>query len=161
MGIKRRSKIRRETGGKTSITMPGQFNYEARHKYPHLIGEDTKVWTRFIEKYPDLFDTVDYDVHVGSGTETPEDWLESSKLYWTKMTSKRIDVVGWKNGFATILEVKNRVGLHTLGQILGYRFLYHREHPTIPLTPAIVVCSRIDQDDIGILNHYEVKFFVV
>lgn len=141
--------------------MPGKFNYEKRHKYPHLIGEDTDVWDRFILKFPDRFETVDYDVHVGSGTETPEDWLESSKQYWSKMTKKRIDVIGWKGNFATIIEVKNRVGLHTLGQILGYRFLYHRENPEIVLLPSLIVCSRIDKDDSDVLDHFVIKYIVV
>ena len=49
--------------------MPGKFNYEERYKYPHLIGEDTEVWTRFIKKFPDKFETVDYDVKVGQGAK--------------------------------------------------------------------------------------------
>ncbi len=141
--------------------MPGQFNYELRHKYPHLIGEDTEVWNRFISENPDRFQTVDYDVHVGKGVNTESITLDSSKKYWALLTKKRIDVVAHKDNFVTIIEVKNRVTLSTLGQILGYKFLYLREHPDIPAVSSLIVCSSIDQDDMDVLKHYGINFVVV
>ncbi len=141
--------------------MAGKFNYELRNKYPHLIGEDTAVWERFVRKFPDKFDTVDYDVHVGSGIE-PLDAIESNVVdQWRDLTRKRIDVIGWNRDFATIIEVKKRVGLPTLGQVIGYRYLYHREHDNIFLKPLLIVCSQINKDDIDVLNHFGILFEVV
>lgn len=141
--------------------MPGQFNYELRHKYPHLIGDDTAVWERFIQKYPDKFDTVDYDVKVGSGTDP--NYIKGDKTgeYWAMLTKKRIDVVAWKGDFVTIIEVKKRSSLFTLGQILGYRFLYTREHPEHKAVKTLIACATIYQDDIDVLNHYGIDFVVV
>ena len=141
--------------------MPGRFNYEERRKYPHLIGEDTEVWTRFIRKYPERFDTVDYDVKVGKGTAADSIMDKTSRDQWTQLTQKRIDVIGYKNDFVTIIEVKKRVTLFTLGQVLGYRFLYLREHPELPLVATLIICSTIDQDDIDVLKHYGLNFVVV
>ncbi len=141
--------------------MPGKFNYEVRHKYPHLIGEDTEVWNKFILKFPDKFDTVNYDVHVGLGADTTPIAEESSKQYWAELTKKRIDVIGYKNNFETLIEVKNRATLFTLGQILGYRFLYLREHPDIPAVNTLIICSTISQDDIDVLKHYGINFVIV
>lgn len=141
--------------------MPGQFNYEVRHKYPHLIGEDTAVWERFILKYSDKFQTVDYDVHIGKGVNTDPIPEQSLKNYWADLTKKRIDVIGYKDNFVTIIEVKKRVGLYSLGQILGYKFLYLREHPEISVVSTLIVCSSIDQDDRDVLIHYGINFVVV
>lgn len=138
--------------------MSGQFNYEIRYRYPHLIGEDTDVWNRFILKYPGKFDTVDYDVHVGRGVDTSPIPEGKYQQYWANLTKKRIDVIGWKNGLATIIEVKKRVSLFTLGQILGYRFLYLREFPELKSVSTLIICSSIDQDDIDVLNHYGIHF---
>lgn len=141
--------------------MPGRFNYEFRHKYPHMIGEDSDVWSRFIKKFPEYFDTVDYDMRVGKGSDTvPQEELNYVN-YWTQLTKKRIDVVGYKNSFVTLLEVKKRASLFTLGQILGYKFLYQRDHNEIPLVRTLIVCSSITPDDIDILDHFGIKFFVV
>ncbi len=141
--------------------MPGKFNYNLLHKYPHLIGDDTAVWERFILKFPDKFHTVDYDIHIGKGVNTDPIPEQSSKNYWADLTKKRIDVIGYKNNFVTIIEVKKRVGLYTLGQILGYKFLYLREHPETPVVSTLIVCSTIDQDDQDVLSHYGINFVVV
>ena len=141
--------------------MPGKFNYEIKLKYPHLLGEDKGVWERFILKYPDRFDTVDYDIHVGSGIETPGEPESKPAEQWQELTRKRIDVVGWKANFPQIIEVKKRVGLPTLGQVLGYDFLYKIEHPTLIVRPPLVLCSRIDKDDIEVLDHFFILYEVV
>jgi len=141
--------------------MPGKYNYEYRHKYPHLIGDDTAVWTRFISKFPDRFDTVDYDIKVGSGTDPNFIKGDKSGEYWAMLTKKRIDVVAWKGNFPTIIEVKKRTSLFTLGQILGYRFLYTRENPSIRVVKSLIVCATIYQDDIDVLNHYGIDFIIV
>lgn len=141
--------------------MPGKFNYEERFKYPHLIGEDTEVWTKFVKQFPGRFDTVDYDVKVGVGAKvfTIED--KKSQDYWSNLTKKRIDVVGFKDNIVTIIEVKKKVGLYTLGQILGYKFLYLREHPEITSVRTLIVCSTIFQDDMDVLNFYGIDFVIV
>ena len=141
--------------------MPGKFNYELRLKYPHLIGEDTEVWNRFITMIPDKFDTVDYDILVGQGAKVFTIPDKKSQEYWSRLTKKRIDVIGYKDDVITIVEVKKRVGLYTLGQILGYRFLYLREHPEVNFVNTLVICSSITQDDIDVLTHYGIDFIIV
>jgi len=141
--------------------MPGKFNYEYRHKYPHLIGEDTEVWNRFILKYPDKFDTVDYDIKVGRGADTTPLTEQYAKDYWKNLTKKRIDVIGYKNNFLTIIEVKKRASLFTLGQILGYKYLYLREFPEVLSVLTLIVAAQISQDDMDALSHFGIDFLIV
>ena len=141
--------------------MPGKFNYEHRHKYPHLIGEDTEVWNRFISKYPYKFDTVDYDIKVGKGIETDIVIENEYKDQFRNLTRKRIDVVGYRNDIITIVEVKKRSTLFTLGQILGYHFLFLKENPELQFVDSLIVCGKIDPDDVAVLNHYAIDFLVV
>ena len=141
--------------------MPGKYNYEHMRKYPHMIGEDTEAWNRFILKWPNRFDTVDYDIHVGHGAKIFSIEDKKSQAYWTQLTKKRIDVIGYKDTIVTIIEVKKRVGLYTLGQILGYRFLYLREHPEQKSVRTLIICANIDQDDMDVLSHYGVDFYLI
>lgn len=141
--------------------MPGKFNYEKRHKYPHLLGEDQRIWDRFISLHPSLFDTVDYDIHVGRGHSSLPETDDKTASQWRNLTMKRIDVVGWKNQQPTIIEVKKRVGLDTLGQVLGYRFLYKRENPSISSPALLIVCGSIGPDDIDVLNEFHIPFEVI
>ncbi len=141
--------------------MPGKYNYEQMRKYPHMIGEDTEVWERFILRFPNRFDTVDYDFHVGKGVDTSPIRNDADKTYWAQLTKKRIDVIGYKNILVTIIEVKKRATLFTLGQILGYRFLYLREHPELKGVLSLIICDKIDQDDQDILSHYGIDYYLI
>ncbi len=141
--------------------MPGKFNYETRHKYPHLLGEDIPIWSRFIILHPDKFQTVDYDIHVGIGTEFETEDNENLNHQWQNLTKKRIDVVGWKNLQPTIIEVKKRVTLSTLGQVLGYRILFKKERPDIPSPSLLIICESIGPDDIFCLNEFHIPFEIV
>lgn len=156
-----RGQILRKERRETHLIMPGKFNYEYRHKYPHLIGEDTEVWNRFILKYPKKFDTVDYDVKVGRGADTTPIEEQTSKDYWANLTKKRIDVIGYKNNFVTIVEVKKRASLFTLGQILGYRYLYLKEFPELHVVKTLILCDTISQDDKDVLFNYGIDFIIV
>ncbi len=141
--------------------MPGKFNYEVRHKYPHLLGEDIPIWSRFIVLHPDKFHTVDYDVHVGIGSNvSPEDETKITDQ-WQNLTRKRIDVIAWKNQQPTIIEVKKRVTLATLGQVLGYRYLFRKENPDIQSPALLIVCESISPDDVSCLNEFSIPFEVV
>lgn len=141
--------------------MEGKFNYEKMRKYPHLLGEDVPVWDRFIEQFPDRFNTVDYDVHVGTGIGALTPQKATFDHQFRALTRKRIDVIGWKNNLPTLIEVKFRVGLDTLGQVLGYRALYLREYPETLGIPILVVCNTIGPDDKYVLDHFSVPFVIV
>ena len=78
--------------------MEGKFNYEKRYKYPHLLGQDKIIWDNFITKFPDIFDTVDYDVHVGTGIVAQGEPNVAIVDQWKQLTKKRIDVIGYKDG---------------------------------------------------------------
>jgi len=131
------------------------------HKYPHLLGEDVPIWNNFIKENPDYFDTVDYDVKVGTGVNAEIINDKKYREFYEDLTKKRIDVVGFLNDFVTIVEIKKRVSLGTLGQILGYKFLYLSEHPELKLIKTLIICSVIDTDDISVLNHYTIPFVIV
>jgi len=137
--------------------MAGKFNYEKRHKYPHLLGDDVFAWNRFIDLHSDFFDTVDYDIHVGSGISSNEISPDKGPDQYRNLTKKRIDVIGWKGYHPTIVEVKKRVGLDTLGQVLGYEFFYRKEHPEIITLPLLVICLFIGQDDLEVLEHFHIS----
>jgi len=140
--------------------MPGKYNFEKLAKYPHLLGEDIFIWSQFIENNPGRFNTVDYDVHVGTGIEAPNEKNEYFVEHWRKLTQKRIDVIAWKKDSPTIIEVKFRVGLDTLGQILGYQLLYGIEHPEYINSPILILCAFISGDDITVLDHFHVPWLI-
>ncbi|MQY79686.1 MAG: hypothetical protein GH151_10915, partial [Bacteroidetes bacterium] len=97
-----------------------------------MIKDDIVVWESFMEQYPGKFETVDYDFRVGRGSETPEDLGEEFNRMAKMLSQKRIDVIGWVDENPTIIEIKTRVGLSALGQILGYKTLFMRYFKHFP-----------------------------
>ncbi|KKL72371.1 hypothetical protein LCGC14_2085570 [marine sediment metagenome] len=141
--------------------MSGRLPYVKRKFYPHMIFDEAELWTDFINKYPERFDTVDYDFRVGEGVvlaaDNDEEFIRMAKM----LSQKRIDVIAWNDEQPTIIEVKTRVGLGTLGQLLGYKLLFKREFTIFPDPDLMVVTKLIDPDDTYILLQNRIKIAVL
>ncbi|HDY88601.1 hypothetical protein LCGC14_2889130 [marine sediment metagenome] len=137
-----------------------RVKYEIRRNYPHMIGEDRLVWERFIKEKPGFFDEVEYDVHVGEGMSMPDNWDDKDMKWAKELTQKRIDVIGFRGNEIILVEIKRRVNLATLGQVLGYKFLYEREENLVGKTKSIVIAAVADVDDRDVLGHYDIKLFI-
>ncbi len=132
--------------------MAGRLQYGKRYKYPHMIGDDAIIWERFMNLFPERFETVDYDFRVGSGVPIPAGEAENYARMMTMLSQKRIDVIGWKNESPTIIEVKRRVGLGALGQVFGYRILFKKDFKNIKKPELLIVCEEITVDDRVVLE---------
>ena len=141
--------------------MYGKYVYGVRYKYPHMYGREREIWTRFMTLNPGFFITVDYDWRVGVGVKMPPDTEENIRRMGKMLSQKRIDVVGWNQEQPTIVEVKQRLGIQTLGQVLGYQLLFSKEFPNIQKPKIMVVCEMGEQDDFDILKAYKVPVYVV
>lgn len=107
------------------------FAYTTRNSYPHMSVADTQIWNRFLAKFPDAYERVQYDFHVGNpppfnpllddGTDANQDMLY--KL--------RIDVLGHNGANIDVIEIKPNAGASAIGQLTSYKKLYVRdEEPT-------------------------------
>ena len=141
--------------------MYGKYVYGVRYKYPHMYGQEREIWTRFMTLNPDFFHTVDYDWRVGAGVKMAPDTEENIRRMAKMLSQKRIDVVGWNVEQPTIVEVKQRLGIQTLGQVLGYQLLFYREFPKIQKPKVMVVCETKEKDDLDILHAYKIPVYVV
>ncbi len=140
--------------------MSGRFPYKERYKYPHMLGEDKDIWDRFIKLYPGRFDSVDYDFRVGDGIPYGPDIDPATRATMKVLTQKRIDVLGWNEEQPTIIEVKKRVGLSALGQVLGYLALFQADLPNILEPELMIVTETIFRDDIRVLKDYKIEVVV-
>lgn len=141
--------------------MAGRFVYGKRYRYPHMLEDESDIWERYMDLYPGKFETVDYDFRVGKGVELDgepgEPWPRMAKM----LSQKRIDVIGWVGDSPMIIEVKKRVGLSALGQVLGYRLLFMKDFKHFPEPKLLVVCETISADDHEVLEGNNVPVEVV
>lgn len=113
--------------------------YKKLYKYPHMKPRDIAIWERHLEKYPDAYDGVLYDLNVGEGAKIPKETPENVAKSYTVLTQRKIDVVGYKAGRVDIIEVKPEASASTIGQVLGYIELYKNYvDPESDPTPVIV-----------------------
>ncbi len=112
-----------------------------------MLQEEAELWERFMEKHPGRFESVDYDFRVGAGAPVPEGEEPSQARMIKMLSQKRIDVLAWLGDDPTIIELKRRVGLGTMGQVIGYKELFMRYFPAFPEPATLVICHEISEDD--------------
>lgn len=145
------------------MSIPNRTLYlqEKLPKYPHLLPADVDLWERFIEKHPEFFQQVEYDVHVGGTIDVLEWWTDEDRRNFSWLACKRIDVVGHKGGKVWLIEVKPEAGLSAIGQLISYRLLYERRFaPTAPLVMCLVTDS-LTPDEQWLTSKLGISVFLV
>lgn len=114
--------------------------------YPHMLGEDAGVWTRFLGSGDIDLQEVWYDVRVGAAVIG--DWADDSRVarIAAGLTRKRIDVVAVVAGVLWIIEVKPIAMHFAIGQVLVYEGLFVKEYKPANETWPVIVCDRVDED---------------
>ena len=120
--------------------MEGRFKYEKLSQYPHLAPKDQELWDRFIEAFPEEYESVDYDVHVGEGAQFEEglktDVYAQDQNY---LTLKRIDVCGYrKGGSINCIEVRPRAGSSAIGAVVVNHALLTERMPGRLCLPLLI-----------------------
>lgn len=117
-----------------------------RVRYPHMMPEDTKVWTRFLQEQQYGIEEVWYDVHVGTEAVDPSNTDALTLRIARGLTRKRIDVVARVGGGFWVIEVKPRAGMAALGQAIIYAKLFTQEKRPTGLVVPMVIADSVDPD---------------
>lgn len=140
---------------------PELFPFKKRNWYPHMMPADVTIWERFIDTYPDAYDSVEYDVKVGTVpgfvTEHPDEIMRAQAVLY----NKKIDVVGHNAGFISIIELKPRASMSTIGQVKGYLTLYKRDIKNTNDIQAIIITDALMPDMETLTKLESVKLIVV
>jgi hypothetical protein len=128
-------------------------------KYPHMLPVEIELWDWFLATHPGLYEKYEYDVHVGKGVEIPPDTPKNIAEMSKKLTQKRIDAVGYKEGEIGIFEVKPYAGASALGQLLTYKALFIEERRPKEMIKLYVVTDRLSWDMDRVFHYYRVDVF--
>ena len=120
--------------------------------YPHMMTEDTEVWTKFLKAGTAKITRVWYDVRVGSTVLQGPEVSELEMRIAAGLTRKRIDAVAEVEGNTWVVEVKPYVTMYALGQILTYVRLFEQEYSYPGQLTAVLLC---DDYDIDLLEEFE------
>ena len=93
------------------------YEYGKRNWYPHMMPADVAIWERFIEKFPNAYNSVEYDVKVGAIPKFVTEHEDVAIQGQAPLYARKIDVVGHAGANIDIIELKPNAGMSTLGQV--------------------------------------------
>lgn len=99
---------------------------------PRLEGftvNETIIAQAWIKKHADEYDTIAFQGHLGTQQDPGPQYDETLRAQAMIQSQKRADMIAVRGRNVTIVEVKIRVSLDALGQLLGYYTLWTAEHP--------------------------------
>lgn len=114
--------------------------------YPHLLMEDTAVWSAYLAAPVAPIKKVWYDVHVGQGMPLPVGASDIVKRIAAGVSRKRIDVVASVGGGYWVIELKPFGSMLALGQAISYSRLFIRDYKPDGEVWPVVICSEVDTD---------------
>ncbi len=123
--------------GQKPIVMPS---------YPHMLSEDTAVWSKYLASPVAPLLEVWYDVHVGRAVPLPAGSSDMERRIAAGITRKRIDVVARVAAGLWVIELKPFASMQALGQILSYHRLFVDEYRPAGEVRAVIICSHVDDD---------------
>ncbi len=114
--------------------------------YPHLLSDDTDVWTKYLESPITEIKRVWYDLHVGAAVQLGPGADQMDKKIADGVTKKRIDVVASVGGGYWVIELKRVGNMTALGQALVYSRLFRIEFNIFEEVWPVVICDELDLD---------------
>jgi hypothetical protein len=99
-----------------------------RGRYPHMMPLDRVIWDRFLVERGDRFLGVQYDVMVGEGADAPAGMSTADRNLLLALTVKRVDALLITSDSLVLVEVKPRLGMAAVGQLVAYNLLWRRRY---------------------------------
>jgi hypothetical protein len=130
-------------------------------QYPQLTANESAVARAWLVQHADEYDDVDFSVRLGATVDRLPDWSDATWRQAQILSQKRIDMIAYKGTEVTIIEVKLRVSLAALGQLLGYGTLWRVEHPESTAVHLLAIgnSALVDAHDILTAHSVNIELF--
>lgn len=122
-----------------------------------LTALESAIAKAWLDAHWQEFDSVDFNVRLGSGVELPPGSPDYIKRFARAATTKRADLVLHLGRDVTIVEVKIRIGGSALGQLQLYSTLYARDFPATQRITMIAAGQTIEPDVRDVLTHHGIR----
>ena len=137
------------------------YKYEKMISYPHLRIEEATIWNRFIDKYPDYFQQVAYDVLVGTPTKPKIEYSPNLMKMWEYLTKKKIDVLGISERKAYVIEIEPNADVRGIGEVMAKRDLFKEEYVGYSNYYAMLITNYEKPDMRKLCASYDIIYYVV
>ena len=131
-----------------------------RSYYPGLNSSSVDLWKKFLKYYEDAFVNYQYNVRVGQGIQAPAYLTPDEAALWKTLTQKRIDVVCERLGETWIIEIMERPGSASIGQLIVYYHLAQKYLEMKEKTRLALICARLGHDMAEVFKAQGVTVFL-
>lgn len=128
--------------------------------YPHMLAEDTEVWSKYLADPVRSIAELWYDVHVGRPVLLPVGADDIDKRIARGITRKRIDVICRVDSVLWVVEIKPYASMLALGQVLSYTRMFIEEFRPKEDVASVIVCDAVDVDLLDEFEALEVMVIV-
>jgi len=132
-----------------------------RASFPQILMNEVAIFKRWLLLHQAEYTRFDYNETVGLGQDPGPTVPDNYRQMAIRNSQRRIDAVGYKDLQPTIIEIKDRIGLSAVGQLLAYRTLYAQKYTAAPPAKMLVVGAAMGPDVIPILNEHAIAYELV
>jgi len=122
---------------------------------------DTLLWNSFLVKYPDLFDSCDYDLRLGPWSDFPADLPD--KIFFDGIWNSlwRVDVVAYKDSEIHIIELKPNSMANAIGQVICYDILFRAQFTNFESIHLAIITDIIKPPLQFCADRLSIKLYIV
>lgn len=129
-------------------------------RYPERTDAESAVIRAFLLEHITEYDHLDFSVRVGTGVVPDPSHPQSVQDNAVRSSKLRIDIIGWKGQTFDIIEAKQFVTHHALGQVLTYRLAMQGALPDAPEPRLVVIGRTATEDALAALTTYGVTVYL-
>ena len=121
-------------------------------QYPGMTFVESEITRAWLHRHGPEYDEILFNVRLGEGVQLEEEYSAEIVRMAKLITTKRADIVARVDGQVDLVEVKIRVAFPVIGQLLGYRGLWNRDHPEAPVRRLLAIGRAVVPDMAAIIE---------
>lgn len=129
--------------------------------FVHMSEPEKAIWLRYLMAGGTSLAPFEYDLRVGRGLDMGAAATGFEVRTAAALTTKRIDAIARSGSTIVIFEVKQRAGLGSIGQMIGYRDLYLQTFPTSTTVEMLLVTDQLQPDMVQLLIQNQIRYYEV
>lgn len=124
---------------------------------PQFTSIEERMGIAWLSEELPNWDSFGFNMRIGDTVQPPADFMPAIIKALKESSQKRVDIIARRGDRAAIVEVKVRVPIGALGQVLGYATIFQAENPSYRLIERIVVAGDAMIDVPELLTAYGVQ----
>lgn len=130
-------------------------------KYPGMRVPEGLIWDAWLASHPALYPRIQYNVPVGRGSDPGAGVEPTLRQMHIRNSQRKIDVVLHHPDGHTIVEVKERAQLGSVGQLIGYQHLWQQDNPGKASPRMLLLTARLSPGVKEVAEKYGIEVGVV